>query len=92
MKVTVRYLAQLKQAAGVSGEEIDLPAACTARELVVQLARRRGDALHRLLLDAKGALHPTILLFVGDEQVGADDCALLKDGDVITLLSPVAGG
>ena len=65
---------------------------CTASELAARLAARHGDVLRRLLLGADGRLSPVILVFVGDAQVGPDDRLALKDGDVITLLSPVAGG
>jgi molybdopterin/thiamine biosynthesis adenylyltransferase len=37
-------------------------------------------------------LHPTVLLFVGDEQVGPGERVVLRDGDVVTVLLPVAGG
>jgi molybdopterin converting factor small subunit len=91
MKIAVRYMAQIRQAAGVGGEAVELAAACGADELVTQLARGR-EPLRRLLLDADGRLHPTILLFVNDEQVPAWERTLLRDGDVVTVLSPVAGG
>jgi hypothetical protein len=35
-------------------------------------------------------LQPTNLFFIGDAQVRHTD--RLKDGDVLTLLSPIAGG
>jgi molybdopterin converting factor small subunit len=92
MRISVRYLAQLRQAAGTAGEEVELQTASSARELVTQLAQRRGGDLGRLLLDSDGRLHPTILLFVGDEQVGPEEYTPLKEGDIITLLSPIAGG
>ena len=70
-----------------------LPAASnkTARELVVRLAQSRV-ALRGLLLGEGGAPQPALLLFVGDEQVAAGDRRPLKDGDVVTILSPMAGG
>jgi molybdopterin converting factor small subunit len=92
MTVAVRYMAQLRHAAGLAQEQVELPAACTVQELLIQMAERHGDPLQRLLLAADRILHPTILLFVGDEQVGTDERVLLKDGDVVTVLAPVAGG
>ena len=92
MKVAVRYVAQLRRAAGVAGEEVALEAPCRAHELVARLARGHGPPLHDLLLDAQGRVQPTILVFVGDEQVRAAQDVTLRDGDVVTLLSPVAGG
>jgi molybdopterin converting factor small subunit len=45
-----------------------------------------------LLLDGQGGLQRTNLFFVGDTQVQPSDGAALKDGDEVTLLSPIAGG
>jgi molybdopterin converting factor small subunit len=92
MKITVNYLAQVKQAAGVGSEQADLADGCTAEEAAVALAGRRGEALRRLLLDAGGGLQPTILLFVGDRQAGRGQRVALRDGDVLTVLAPMAGG
>jgi molybdopterin converting factor small subunit len=43
-----------------------------------------------LLLDANGQPNETILVFVNDEQM--EPGVELKDGDIVTLLSPIAGG
>jgi molybdopterin converting factor small subunit len=90
MKVAVRYLAQLKQAAGLAREEVDVEAACPVGWLAASLAERHGQPLRGLLLDAHGAVQPTILLIAGDEQVGP--AAELRDGDELTLLTPIPGG
>jgi molybdopterin converting factor small subunit len=92
MHVAVRYLAQLKQAAGSAGEQVEVPSPCSAEELLKHLAQLHGDTLRDLLLDAAGKRQPTILVFVGDVQVAPGDSAQLRDGDVVTLLSPMAGG
>jgi molybdopterin converting factor small subunit len=92
MHVAVRYLAQLKQAAGSAGEQVEVPSPCSVEELLALLAQRRGAALRNLLLDAAGKRQPTILVFVGDVQVAPGEPAQLRDGDVVTLLSPMAGG
>jgi molybdopterin converting factor small subunit len=85
-------MAQAKRAAGRAVEEIEREQSCTAQELVLQLARSGGEALRRLLLDGQGSLQPALLLFVGDEQVSAGQAVLLRDGDIVTVLSPMAGG
>ena len=91
IRVRVRYLAQLKQAAGTPGEAVELPAPCPVRDLLLLLAARHGEPLQKLLLAPDGSPQPTILVFVGDEQVASDGPSL-KDGDDVTLLSPIAGG
>jgi molybdopterin converting factor small subunit len=92
MHVTVRYLAQLKQAGGSAGEQVEVPSSCSVDELLAYLADRHGASLRDLLLDPAGKRQPTILVFVGDVQVAPVESAHLRDGDVVTLLSPMAGG
>jgi molybdopterin converting factor small subunit len=92
VQIAVHYLAQVKQAAGIASEQVEVASPCAVQDLVARLAERHGPPLRHLLLGADGRLQPTILLFVGDEQVGPDDRLELKDRDVVTLLSPVAGG
>ena len=92
MKITIRYLAQLKLAAGVGSETVEMAAPSSIRDLLVLVTRQRGEALRKMLLDSEGRVHPTILVFVGDEQVDADLRAELNEGAMVTLLSPIAGG
>ena len=91
MKVAVRYMAQLRQAAGVGAESIELDEGGSPTALLFLLAERHGAALRRLLLTEEGMPQRTLLIFVGDEQ--ADGARTeLHDGDEVTLLSPIAGG
>jgi molybdopterin converting factor small subunit len=90
MQVTVKYLAQVRHAAGVPAETLCLDRPCTLQQLLMQLAERHGEPFRRLL-DATGR-SPSLLFFVGDEQVRWDACVELRDGDLVTVLSPIAGG
>ncbi len=92
MRVTVRYMAQLRTTAGAADEAVEIDGPCTVAELASRLAARHGEALRRLLLASDGRLSPIILVFVNDVQVGPEDDRPLSDGDVMTLLSPIAGG
>jgi molybdopterin converting factor small subunit len=91
MKVEVCYQAQVRHAAGRASAWVELDRPCTVGELVARLA---GECppLRGLLLDGAGGVQPALLVFVGDEQVDAGGGRLLRDGDVITLLAPMAGG
>ena len=91
MKVAVRYMAQLRQAAGAACEQVELDRPCSVGELLTRLADRHGGPFRDLLLDAGGRVRPAVLLFVGDEQVGPGRAGL-GDGDVVTVLTPMAGG
>jgi molybdopterin converting factor small subunit len=89
MNVVVRYLAQLRRLAGRSDERLSLPAGCTVGQLVGRLAAA-NEAMGRALLDDRGGVRPTILVFVGDEQAAKD--RPLEDGDEVVLMTPIAGG
>ena len=91
MRVSVRYMAQLRQAAGAAVEQVELDRPCSVGELLTHLARRHGAPLRDLLVDAGGVPHSGVLLFVGEEQVDLEK-ATLRDGDVVTVLTPMAGG
>jgi molybdopterin converting factor small subunit len=92
MKVQVQYMAQLRQAVGVRAEEIEMAGPCSVHALLGMLVGRHGDCLGRLLLNGQGGLDATILVFVGDDQVGQPKGYLLREDDVVTLVSPIAGG
>lgn len=91
MTVTIRYLAQVRAAVGTATEAIELPGPCSLVELFRTLAERHGPAFGGLLFDVKGSLQPTILLFVNDQQI-TGEAPLVREGDTITVLSPMAGG
>jgi molybdopterin converting factor small subunit len=92
MKVNVNYLAQLKQAAGISSESVELNTPCSVQDLVTRLAENHGEPLRSFLLDTEGSLRTSILIVVGDTQVHWETPVQLKEGDVVSFLSPLAGG
>ncbi|MDB5353738.1 MAG: MoaD family protein [Phycisphaerales bacterium] len=92
MKITVKYHAQARQASGTSSEQVDLHPPVTIGRLLTLLSDRHGEPLRRLLLSADGAVCPALLLFVADRQVRADSTELLKEGDTLEILPPIAGG
>ena len=92
MKVTVKYSAQARLAAGVGSEDFQFPGPAAIRDLVVRAAEGHGDPLRGLLLAADGSPHPSLLIFVGDEQVRPDAPRELRPDDVVTLMPPIAGG
>lgn len=90
MHVTVNYLGQVKRAAGVAGEGVPVPSGCTVAELIHLVARLHDTAFQSMVLDASGQPQRTLLYAVGDEQAELD--RILHDGDMITILAPMAGG
>jgi len=92
MKITVEYAAQIKRAAAVGSEQYDVDVSCTLDGLVDQIATRHGDDLRSLLLDDQGHVQRSLLIFVGDNQVRADDDTPLQNHCVVSFLSPISGG
>ena len=92
MKVTVEYTAQLKRTAGLASEEVEVEADCTVQQLMTSRATHHGENLKNMLFASDGTLHPSLLLFVGDNQVQWDSTTALNDGCVVTILSPISGG
>ena len=92
MNVTIEYAAQIKRAAGVASEQVTLDDDATLRAAVQAAIERHDESFRSVLLNADGDIHPSILVFVGEEQVRPDADPSLNDGDRITLLSPISGG
>ncbi len=92
MQVTVKYMAQLKQAAGTGTQTVEVGPGCTVQALLRELANQRPEAFRRIVLDAQGHLQPCLLFFVQEEQVRPEEPRQLQDGDMVTLLAPMAGG
>ncbi|NET37435.1 MAG: MoaD/ThiS family protein [Cyanothece sp. SIO1E1] len=92
MEVTVNYLSQLKQVASIASEKVVLAAPYLVQDLVTQLAQKHGEPLSSFLLNAEGTLNNSILVIIGDTQVHWETPVRLKEGDVVSFISPLAGG
>ena len=92
MKVSVEYTAQLRLHTGCPSEEFEVPAGATPRDLLRLIAERHGGAVRGMLLRPDGTPAPTILCFIGDQQIAWDQPPALPDGARVSLMSPIAGG
>ena len=90
MRVTVEYFGPARDAAGTASEEVDCDPQCSARELVMRIARARGGRLASLLL-RDGQLSPAVLLVINDQQID-NKSAAVRDGDTVLIIPPVSGG
>ena len=89
MQINVEYVAQVRTAAGVSSESLEVPADATVQSLVAAACEQHEELVKVLCADG-GGLHPSILVFRGEEP--CDATSVLADGDTITFLSPISGG
>ncbi len=89
MQVHVEYVAQVRTAAGVSSESLTVPDGSTVQALVVA-ACEQHEELVKVLCSEAGQLHPSILVFRGEEP--CEPGSVLSDGETVTFLSPISGG
>jgi molybdopterin converting factor small subunit len=92
MKVTVRYLAQAREATGRGMEEVELEGTTSIHDFIIRLARQNGSAFARMVLDAAGCPHPSLLVVIGDDQVRSGETRPLRAGETVTIMTPISGG
>ena len=90
MQVTVHYVAQLRRAAACASEKLEIEAGVPVAELLHKLAETHDETFRGLLLGENGQPRPSLLIFVGGEPATVAD--VLRAGDEITILTPMAGG
>jgi len=84
MTIKLLYFASLREALGLSGEEMTLPAAvCDVAALKIHLAAR--GAAWQALTQAKN-----LRAAVNQRMAGSD--AAISDGDEVAFFPPVTGG
>ncbi len=88
MKISVAYHAQIRLAAGVDQDLVEIPDGGTAVSALRAVSH--GAEFTALLFDEQGRLRPVILLVVNDVPVEPDQA--LQPGDKVAVFSPVAGG
>lgn len=81
MKIHVQFFSRLRELAGVSEMEIEVPAGSTSADLL-ELLYLRTPALREW--------DQSILIAAGVEFVGRD--YILQPGDQISIMPPVQGG
>jgi molybdopterin converting factor small subunit len=91
MRVTLRFFAQVKAAAGEPRREVELPDGATVAD-ALRAAIEENPGLSRFLVRDDGELNGTVLLFVGEESVDPDDGRPLRDGEAVDVMSPISGG
>ncbi len=92
INITVEYWGQLKLAASVRSENVEVEETSSLRDLIELLASRHGEPLRGLLLDGDGKPRVTNVVSIGERMVQWNAPPRLKDGDVVAILSPISGG
>lgn len=92
MKITFEYLGQLRHLAQCDSESREVEVGTTLPDLIESIAISYDEMFKAILLDNAGSILPSTLILMGDAPLNSDDWPNLKDGDIITLLPPIAGG
>ncbi len=89
--IALRLFGPLRDAVGQP--EISLPCAgATVRDVLVRFAEERGDAVRPFIFDGQGNQWRSLILLLNGEPVRDSQSTRVKQGDVISLLLPLAGG
>jgi molybdopterin converting factor small subunit len=92
MRISMTYFAQIRRAAGGDTETLELPAGATAADALSAAAAGHSADFRALTLAPDGAPHANLIVLVNDQPAARGRPAPLRDGDRISLFSPVAGG
>ena len=84
MRVTVKYLASLRERLGKSEESVDVPDGTAVADLCTRIVPREGNTTHADTND------DPILAAVNHDYVGRDH--ELADCDEVAFFPPVTGG
>ncbi|MBS7250024.1 MAG: MoaD/ThiS family protein [Candidatus Freyarchaeota archaeon] len=97
MRVLVKYYGVIKELAGTSLEEYDLPHGSSLKDLMNLIVNKhKGDGLYDRLWDEKeNELKPLVMVVVDGEdpvEQGGYDRVKLKEGSKVELTMAFAGG
>lgn len=94
MRVRVTYHAQIRSVVGRSSDELELPEGASVLALLSQIADHNPEPVRGHLFATSGAIRPSLMVIVNNSPQPHESAAaaMLKDGDAISLLPPIAGG
>lgn len=94
MRLRVQYTAQLRTVVGRAEEEIELPEGSNLAELLAHVASEMGRDAAGYLIAPGGGLQPSLLVAVNNRAISTREALAvpINNGDVVTLLPPIAGG
>lgn len=94
MHVRVEFTGQLQTAIGQTNDRVELAEGATVAMLLEQLGKCCGDEARPHLFSASGRVQPSLLVTINGTAFPSRQVAatVLRDGDTVLLLPPIAGG
>lgn len=94
MNVRVEFAGQLQTATGQTNDRVDLPEGATVAMLLEHLGNCCGDQARPHLFSASGHVQPSLLVAINGTALPSRlaGATVLRDGDTVLLLPPIAGG
>ncbi|MCS7120324.1 MAG: MoaD/ThiS family protein [Nitrososphaerota archaeon] len=94
MKVKLLYLGLVRNSTGRSEEDIYLKEGSSLKDLLNELAKTYGEKFGRFINAKEHLWDPTFIVAVNGKLINLhnESPILLKDGDVISLMTLISGG
>ena len=94
-RIRLRFYSSIREAAGKSEDETEIPAGCTVFGLLEALSSVYGGAFRdEVFLPGDGGLREDIIVSVNGETTGCADAkdAIVGNGSVVDLFTTFPGG
>lgn len=92
MKVTLKYMGQLRHLTGKDSEQLECSQGASLADVMIAASENYDTRFVNIVLDETGAIRPSLIVIINDETAAKDANPNLSDGDTITLLTAIAGG
>jgi molybdopterin converting factor small subunit len=92
MKITIMLNAQMKRAAGVDTLDIELDENARFNDLIEHIKSLSVKKLNDFMFNNQQLVRYLLFVLNLNKQIRAEENIILKDGDIISIISPISGG
>jgi len=94
MKVKVVYLGSIRQKAGVKEEKLNLADGLSVADLLSKIIALHATLKDIIRIGNESLVDPSFVVLLNGLSINLTDAksAKLKDGDTVTLMTPISGG
>lgn len=92
MNIKINYLGQIRKTTRTNEEYIELNRESTIQDFIKNELCQKHQDLGKLILEEDGTLRSIILIFDDKTKVIEGVPRNLRDGSVITIMTPITGG